>query len=341
MEKAGPSLKNYSGYFNNSILEYDAQSKIRSCHFSPSDKGQHFFASTNSNQIMLWDRKTASPEKTYNLQKKNNNNFFAFSGIAGSPLFLTVGTFGVYLGNTNSDFFQLYARKVTAEEAEEDANISEGKIYPINCARFLQGEKFIVGSTSAGHKMMVWEVQSNTEKIIQTCGSIWSTRDRDDEDDEIQTFEFLKDSNNLISTGSGAGVIKIWDLEAKRSILTIEKGKDKEGTSCLLPLDINTLIAGSCLGSIEVYDVRSGKLEKCIGSLGERHGFVRIGKNGHLAAYVSDNEIVLTDIKNDKIIEKIPTDDYAKDLHISDDCKEILIGFGCGKVSILISEKEK
>ena len=119
------------------------------------------------------------------------------------------------------------------------------------------------------------------------------------------------------------------------------KGKDKEGTSCLLPLDINTLIAGSCLGSIEVYDVRSGKLEKCIGSLGERHGFVRIGKNGHLAAYVSDNEIVLTDIKNDKIIEKIPTDDYAKDLHISDDCKEILIGFGSGKVSILSSEKEK
>lgn len=341
MEKAGPSLKNYSEYFNNFILEFDSQVKIRSCRFSPSDKDQHFFASTNSEQIMLWDRKTASPEKTFTLPKKKNNYSFSFPETEGSPLFLTVGNFGVYLGNTNSDFFQLYARKVTAEEAEEDANISEGKIYPLGCARFLQGDKFIVGSTSLGHKMMVWEVQSNTEKVIQTCRSIWYTIDRDDESDEIKTFEFLKDSTNLISTGSEAGVIKIWDLEAKRNILTMEKGKDKEGTDCLSPLDINTLIAGSCLGSIEVYDLRSGKLEKCIGSLGERHGFVRIGKNCNLAAYVFNKEIVLTDIKNDKIIEKIPTDDYVKDLHINDECKEILIGFDCGKISILSSEKEK
>ena len=333
MEKAGPSLKNYSEYFNNFILEYDAQAKIRSCHFYPSDKGQHFFASTNSDQIILWDRKTASQEKTYFLPKKKNNSFFAFSEIEGSPLFLTVGYSGVYLGNTNSDFLQLYTRKVTAEEAEEtdDFNLSEGKIYPINCARFLQGEKFIVGSTVTGHTMMIWEVASNTEKIISTCLSIWNTID------QIETFEFLKESNNLISTGSEDGVIKIWDLEAKRNILTMEKGKDNEGTSCLSPLDKNTLIAGSYLGSIEVYDLRSGKLEKCIGSLGKRHGFVRIGKNCLLAAYVAEDEIVFTDIKNDKIIEQIPTDGYVNDLNISDDCKEILLGFSCGKISILSS----
>ncbi|OMH85767.1 U3 small nucleolar RNA-associated protein 15-like protein [Zancudomyces culisetae] len=192
---------------------------------------------------------------------------------------------------------------------------------PVNVVEFTQDRKRII-SVSDDKTVRVWDLLTQEEEKIF-----------EDHTDYVKALALCSEAPNIIATGSYDHTVRIYDIESKECILTLDHGEPVES---VLFFRGGNLIAVAGGPYVKIYDIKMNG--KCVGVLGNHEKTVTCmafdGKFSRLLVGTLDQHVKVYELQDYKLVCSMNYPAPILSMGISQDDRVLVVGMSTGLLSI-------